>query len=169
MEPTPDSDIVARGMGRSTMFKWIQICVAALPFWLWASASQAETALVTPEEARLPPYPVLTQRGPVDGPKIELTGPDSIVAAGAPFSLSAVFKPRGETSIAPKSVRIILLRGDGVDVTEQVRTAGRIDAAGIDLKGLVAPPGEYRVRVAVEDTSRRPGFADITVKIDAPH
>ncbi|HXP04125.1 MAG TPA: hypothetical protein VN808_08395 [Stellaceae bacterium] len=149
--------------------KWAKIYFTALLFWLWASASQAETALVTPEEALLPPSPVLTQRGPPDGPKVELTGPDSGVASGTPFSLSAVFKPRPETSIDPNSVHIILLRGDGVDVTERVRTAGRIDQTGIDLKGLQAPPGEYRIRVLVDDTSSRPGFADITLKIDAPH
>jgi hypothetical protein len=155
--------------GRLMTNKWTRTCLAAVPFWLWASASQAETALVTPEEALLPPSAVLTLRGPAGGPKVELTGPGSSVAAGTPFSLSAVFKARPETSVAAKSVHIILMRGDGVDVTEQVRNAGRIDQTGIELKGLVAPPGEYRVRITVEDTSQRTGFADITLKIDAPH
>ena len=144
-------------------------CLAALPFWLWASASQAETALVTPQQALLPPLPVLTLRGPAGGPKVELTGPQSDVPGGTAFALSAVFTPLAAASIDPKSVHIILLRGDGVDVTEQVRNAGKIDQSGIDLKGLVAPPGEYKVRVAVEDTNQRAGFADITLKIDAPH
>jgi hypothetical protein len=98
-----------------------------------------------------------------------LAGPQSDVPGGASFSLTATFKPRAETSIDPNSVHIILLLGDGVDVTERVRSAGRIDQTGIDLKGLVAPPGQYRIRVLVDDTNQRSGFADLTLKIDAPH
>jgi hypothetical protein len=151
------------------MIKWFKIWLMTFPFWLWASASQAATALVTPEQALLPPLQVLTQRGPAGGPKVELTGPDGSIASGTPFNLSAIFKPRPETNVDPNSVHIILLRGDGVDVTEQVRGSGRIDQTGIELEGLVAPPGEYRIRVLVDDTGARVGFADITLKIDAPH
>jgi len=151
------------------MSRWTKVFLAAFLLWLRASSSQAATALVTPEQALLPPVQVLTQRGPAGGPKVELTGPDSSVAAGTPFSLSAIFKPRPETNVDPNSVHIILLRGDGVDVTEQVRGAGRIDQTGIKLEGLVAPPGEYRIRVLVDDTSSRVGFADLTLKIEAPH
>jgi|SRR5579864_2098455 hypothetical protein len=151
------------------MSRWTKICFTAFAFWLWASASEAATALVTAQEALLPPSPVLTQRGPADGPKVEVTGPDGVITSGAPFNLSAIFKPRVDTSIDPNSVHIILLRGDGVDVTDRVRTAGKIDQTGVDLEGLVAPPGEYRIRVLVDDTNARPGFADITLKIDAPH
>ena len=151
-------------MSRST-----KVFLAAFPLWLWASVSQAVTVLVTPQEALLPPSPVLTQRGPADGPKVELTGPDGSVAGGTPFKLSAFFRPRPETNIDPNSVHIILLRGDGVDVTDRVRTAGKIDQMGIDLEGLVAPPGEYRIRVLVDDTNARVGFADITLKIAAAH
>ncbi len=151
------------------MSRWTKIFFAAFPFWLWASGAQAVTVLVTPQEALLPPSPVLTQRGPADGPKVEVTGPDGSVASGAPFNLSAVFKPRPETNIDPNSVHIILLRGDGVDVTVRVRAAGRIDQTGIDLEGLVAPPGEYRIRVLVDDTNARVGFADITLRIAAAH
>ena len=148
--------------------KIARIYLAAFPLWLWASASRAETALVTPQEAMLPPYPVLTQRGPVTGPKVELTGPPGDVAGGTPFALAAVFKPRAATRIDPTSVHIILLRGNGIDVTEQVRAAGRIDQSGIDLTGLVAPPGDYTIRVTVSDTMQQTGFADFTLKIDAP-
>jgi hypothetical protein len=150
------------------MSRWTKVFLAAFLLCLWASSSQAATALVTPQEALLPPSPVLTQRGPADGPKVELTGPDSSVVSGTSFNLSAVFKPRPETNIDPNSVHIILLRGDGVDVTDRVRGAGRIDQTGIELEGLVAPPGEYRIRVLVDDTNARVGFADITLKIDAP-
>jgi hypothetical protein len=151
------------------MSRWTKIFLAAFLLCLWASSSQAATALVTPQEALLPPSPVLTQRGPAGGPKVELTGPDGSIASGTPFSLTATFKPRAETSVDPNSVHIILLRGDGVDVTDRVRGAGRIDQTGIDLKGLVAPPGEYRIRVLVDDTSSRVGFADLTLKVEAPH
>jgi hypothetical protein len=147
------------------MVKCAAIFVATL---LWASAARAETALVTPAEALLPPSPVIVPRGPADGPKIALTGPES-VPAGTQFSLKAVFTPRPDSSIDPKSVHIILLRGDGVDVTEQVRGAGKIDNTGIDLTGLTAPPGEYRIRVTVDDTRQKPGFADLVLKIETPH
>lgn len=142
------------------------VFVAAL---LWAGGAQAETALVTPAEAALPPSQVIIPRGPADGPKIALTGPESGVAAGSQFTLKATFTPRPDTTIDPKSVHIILLRGDGVDVTEQVRGAGKIDESGIDLTGLTAPPGEYRIRVTVDDTKQKLGFADIVLKIGAPH
>ena len=151
------------------MSRWTKVFLAAFLLCLWASSSQATTLLVTPQEALLPPSPVLTQRGPADGRKVELTGPDGGVVSRTPFNLSAVFKPRPETNIDPNSVHIILLRGDGVDVTDRVRGAGRIDQTGIELEGLVAPPGEYRIRVLVDDTNSRVGFADISLKIDAPH
>jgi hypothetical protein len=151
------------------MSMWTKFFLAALMLCLWAGCGQAATVLVTPQEALLPPSPVLTQRGPADGPKVVLTGPDGSVVSGIPFNLSAVFKPRPDASIDPNSVHIVLLRGDGVDVTDRVRGAGRIDQTGLELGGLVAPPGEYRIRVLVDDTNSRVGFADITLKIDAPH
>jgi hypothetical protein len=115
----------------------------------------------------LPPYPVLTQRGPPPGgPKIEITASQADVAPGGSFDFTAVFAHPAD--IDPKTVHIILLRGDGVDVTDRVRDAGRIDRNGIDLKGLVAPAGEYRIRVTVEDTQQHTGFADVTLKVAAP-
>jgi hypothetical protein len=151
------------------MPRWTKVFLAAFLLCLGVNSSQAATVLVTPQEALLPPSPVLTQRGPADGPKVELMGPDGSVVGGTPFHLSAVFKPRPDTNIDPNSVHIILLRGDGIDVTDRVRGAGRIDQTGINLEGLVAPPGEYRIRVLVDDTNARVGFADITLKIDTPH
>ena len=148
--------------------KRVSICLWALPLLLWAIGAQAATALVTPAQALLPPSPVIVPRGAADGPKVALAGPESAVKDGTPFDLKAVFTPRPDSSVDSKSVHIILLRGDGVDVTEQVRGAGKIDQTGIDLTGLVAPPGEYRIRVLVDDTSQRLGFADVTLKIDAP-
>lgn len=147
--------------------KLFTICLSALSLWFWASIARAETALVTPTEALLPPSPVVVSRGATDGPRVALSGPDGAVKGGIPFGLKAVFTPREESKVDPKSVHIILLRGDGVDVTERVRSAGTIDQNGIALTGLIAPPGEYRIRVTVEDTRERPGFADITIKIDA--
>ena len=146
--------------------KRVAIFIAAL---LWASAARAETALVTPAQASLPASPVIIPRGAADGPKIALSGPESGVPAGTQFGLKAVFTPRPDSSIDPKSVHIILLRGDGVDVTEQVRGAGKIDESGIDLTGLTAPAGEYRIRVTVDDMKQKLGFADIVLKIETPH
>ncbi len=139
--------------------------LVALAVMLWAGATRAETVLITPEEAALPPSPVLTQRGPIPGPRVEFTAPKSDVAVKAPFALGVVFGRLSAADVDPKTVHIIVMRGDGVDVTDRVRGAGRIDHAGIDLKDLAAPPGEYRIRVTVHDTKDRPGFADLILKV----
>src|SRR5580704_2389499 len=143
--------------------KKFNICLAAFVACLWASGSQAETVLVTPEEALLPALPALTQRGPIPGPKVEFTAPDKDGTVKSPFALTAIFTRLSAADIDPKTVHIILMRGDGVDVTDRVRPAGTIDQSGVNLRDLVAPAGEYRLRLSVQDARQRPGFAEITL------
>ena len=147
-----------RGQRRAAPAILVGLCLA-LSTWTLVAA-RAETVLIRPDEAALPPAPPTTAvkiitRGIVRRPRIVLVAPETSVHS--PFNLKFVFRPIGGSVIEPGSVRLVYVKREPIDLTKRV--VGDITGNGIDVVGAVAPPGDHTVRVTVEDSLGRKASA----------
>lgn len=79
-----------------------------------------------------------------------------------PFGLKIEFAGRGGEKINPASARVILLRGDTVNITQRLRPF--ISEKGIELPNAMVPPGNYVFEVEVSDVAGRQSLAGIAVE-----
>jgi len=132
---------------------------------LSVSASSHAFKLIQDDEAKLPAAaPGFATRGITRGPGIRVVSPDP--AAGAlkgAFNLKVAFEPHGGAKIDPASVRVTYLKATPVDLLERVRPG--LSAAGIDLAGAEAPPGEHRIQISLQDSEGRKSTAVINLTV----
>ena len=112
---------------------------------------QAQTRLITEEEARGPNQPVPTTRAITRGPAIRLLSAHEVTARGFPLKLA--FEPRGGSRIQSESVRVEHLKEPAIDVTP--RLAGALKGNVIELGSAEVPPGTHPLRVTVRDSEGR--------------
>ena len=118
--------------------------------------------LISAEEAKLPPAAAKpATRAITRGPGIKLSSPESV---SGQFPLKIAFEPRGESKIDMASVKVEYLKGNGIDLTERLKSG--IKPTGIEIPTAAAPAGEHPIRVTVRDSEGRQGTAEfkLTVK-----
>ena len=136
---------------------------AAAVLILAAGAAQAQPLqLITADEAKLPPFgasPIM--RGITRGPGVALATP--AVVSGT-FPLKIAFTAHGGSKIDLESVKVLYLRGPGVDLTSRLKAG--IKSGGIEVASAQAPAGEHEFRVTVRDSEGREGKTEfkLTVK-----
>jgi hypothetical protein len=133
-----------------------------LVFFLASQTAYAQVQLITADEAKQPPAASKpASRAITRGPGVKLASPESV---SGQFALKVAFEPRGESKIDTGSVKVELLKGNGIDLTDRVKAG--IKPTGIEIASAAAPAGEHPIRVTVRDSEGRLGTAEfkLTVK-----
>ena len=137
--------------------------ILILVAFLFASGTAfAQVQLITAEEAKQPASAAKpASRAITRGPGVKLASPESVSGA---FALKVAFEPRGDSKIDPASVKVELLKGNGIDLTDRIKAG--IKPTGIEVASAAAPAGEHPIRVTVRDSEGRLGTAEfkLTVK-----
>lgn len=121
---------------------------------LASSMSQAQSVqLISSSEAQLPAMAQKpATRAITRGPGVKLLSPESV---SGQFPLKIAFEPRGSSKIDPASVKVEYLKGNGVDITDRLKSA--VKGNGIELADASAPAGEHPIKVSVRDDEGRQG------------
>jgi hypothetical protein len=126
-------------------------------------ASSFAAALITPEEAALPPMKgavANSNRGITRGPKIAVTEENS---AKSPIRFQVKFQPLGGSTIDTEGVKVIYLKQPNVDLTPRVKPF--VQPTGIDMPDAQLPPGDHLVRIDVKDSEGRVSTTSFVLKI----
>lgn len=122
------------------------------------------TALITPEEAALPPMKGAvpnSNRGITRGPKITVLEESS--AKPSPIHLQVKFQPLGGSTIDLEGLKVIYLKQPNVDLTPRVKPF--VQPTGIDMPDALLPPGDHLVRIDVKDSEGRVSTTSFLLKI----
>jgi hypothetical protein len=133
--------------------------IVALP----SMTAHATEALITQEEAALPPPKgaiAADRRGVTRGPKIELVSGEQIVS---PTHFQLKFLSYGGATIDPGSLKMTYLRTPNVDLTARVKAY--VQPTGLDMPDVSLPPGEHMLRVDVKDSDGRAGSTSFVLKV----
>jgi hypothetical protein len=134
----------------------------SLAFLLSSGTAVAQVQLITADEAKQPAAAQKpASRAITRGPGVKLASPESV---SGQFPLKVAFEPRGDSKIDPASVKVELLKGNGIDLTDRLKAG--IKPTGIEIASAAAPAGEHPIRVSVRDSEGRIGTAEfkLTVK-----
>jgi hypothetical protein len=126
------------------------------------AASFAE-ALITPEEAALPPMKgavANSNRGITRGPKIAVIEENGVKS---PIRFQVKFQPLGGSTIDTEGVKVIYLKQPNVDLTPRVKSF--VQPTGIDMPDAQLPPGDHLVRIDVKDSEGRVSTTSFVLKI----
>src|ERR1700752_4137764 len=122
------------------------------------------TALITPEEAALPPMKGAvpnSNRGITRGPKITVLEESS--AKPSPIHLQVKFQPLGGSTIDLEGLKVIYLKQPNVDLTPRVKPF--VQPTGIDMPDALLPPGDHLVRIDVKDSAGRVSTTSFVLKV----
>ena len=145
----------------NSLTKLIRVAFAATLIAMPVSAFAA--ALITPEEAALPPMKgavANSNRGITRGPKIAVTEESG---AKSPIRFQVKFQPLGGSTIDTEGVKVIYLKQPNVDLTPRVKAF--VQPTGIDMPDAQLPPGEHLVRIDVKDSEGRVSTTSFVLKI----
>jgi hypothetical protein len=145
----------------NSLTKTIRLAFAATLVVMPASAFAA--ALITPEEAALPPMKgavANSNRGITRGPKIAVSEEGG---AKSPIRFQVKFQPLGGSSIVTDDVKVIYLKQPNVDLTPRVKAF--VQPTGIDMPDAQLPPGDHLVRIDVKDSEGRVSTTSFVLKI----
>lgn len=121
---------------------------------LCCAGAQAQTRLITDEEAKAPNLVQPSSnhtRAITRAPGIRLVSPQEVSARNFPFKLA--FEPRGGAHIQPESLRIEYLKQPVVDITPRLGAGLRGNA--LELAAVAVPVGTHPLRVTVRDSEGR--------------
>jgi len=121
-------------------------------------------ALITPEEAALPPMKgavANSNRGITRGPKITVLEESS--AKPSPIRFLVKFQPLGGSTIDLEGLKVIYLKQPNVDLTPRVKPFAQ--PGGIDMPDALLPPGDHLVRIDVKDSEGRVSTTSFLLKI----
>ena len=141
---------------------FLRILAAAVLIFAAGAAQAQPLQLITADEAKLPPLGAgPTMRGITRGPGVTLTTP-AVVSGTFPFKIA--FAPHGGSKIDLESVKVVYLRGSGLDLTSRLKAS--IKPGGLEVASTQAPAGEHAFRVTVRDSEGREGKTEfqLTVK-----
>jgi hypothetical protein len=128
------------------------------------TAQASATQLITADEAKLPPPKgaiATDRRGILRGPRIEVVSPSG--ASHSPLRLALKFLSFGGATINMDSLKVTYLRTPNVDLTPRVKPF--VQADGVDMPQAELPPGQYMVRVDVQDSDGRPATTSFTLTV----
>lgn len=120
-------------------------------------------ALITPEEAALPPMKgavANSSRGITRGPKITVTEES---ATKSPIHFQVKFQPLGGSTIDLNGLKVIYLKQPNVDLTPRVKPFAQ--QGGIDMPDALLPPGDHLVRIDVKDSEGRISTTSFLLRI----
>jgi hypothetical protein len=140
------------------------IRTAFLATLLAIPGSAYAAALITPEEAALPPMKGAvpnSNRGITRGPKITVSEESS--AKPAPIHFQVRFQPLGGSTIDLEGLKVIYLKQPNVDLTPRVKPFAQ--PGGIDMPDALLPPGDHLVRIDVKDSEGRVSTTSFLLKI----
>lgn len=140
------------------------LCTAFLATVIAMPASAFAAALITPEEAALPPMKgavANSNRGITRGPKITLS--DESSAKPSPIHFQVKFQPLGGSTIDLEGLKVIYLKQPNVDLTPRVKPFAQ--QTGIDMRDALLPPGDHLVRIDVKDSEGRVSTTSFVLKI----
>lgn len=139
------------------------VTAVVLAVWLFSpSYAYAGTVLITEQEAKLPPEPiVLGSRGITRGPRIDLVQPGD--TAYSPMRFQVRFQSFGGAGIDTGSLRVTYLKIPEVDITPRILRFAH--AAGIDIPDAEAPVGEHYIRIELTDSEGRTRSTVFALKI----
>ena len=151
------------------MFPWRHSALAVVAILATFSGLQAQTLTVSEQEAKLPPLVLRGVMGsPVRGPRIEVVRPESRTALYPPNSripLDVKFISRLGYPISEKDVRVVYLRGEGIDKTVQFQ----LNSDGVTLVQLrgemMLPAGDHEFLIEVKDVEGRPGGTILKISV----
>lgn len=140
----------------------------ALTGSLLAATQAGAFELVSDAEAardRAAPLPPASRAMPnPSAPRIDLLAP----ALGKPMSSPIDIRLRWEglegATVDPASVRVKYGRL-GIDVTDRVLGAAKVNAQGIEAPGAKLPAGEHRLAIEVADSQRRVARREFIVEV----
>src|SRR5947199_7818273 len=121
------------------------------------------TALITSEEAALPPMKgavANSNRGITRGPKITVSEENGVKS---PIHFQVKFQPLGGSTIDLEGVKVIYLKQPNVDLTPRVKPFTQ--PTGIDMPDALLPPGDHLVRIDVKDSEGRVSTTSFVLKI----
>lgn len=145
-------------------FVGLLIGVAAVAMAASIPAYAGHVALITDEEAKLPPPKgaiATDRRGITRGPKVELI--DNKEPVHSPMHLQLKFESYGGAKIDPDSVKVTYMRTPNVDLTGRVKPF--VQPAGIDMPDVQLPVGDHMVRVDIKDSDGRMGSTSFVLKV----
>lgn len=145
----------------NSLTKLIRVSFAATLIAMPASSFAA--ALITPEEAALPPMKgavANSNRGITRGPKIAVSEENG---AKSPIRFQVKFQPLGGSTIDTEGVKVIYLKQPNVDLTPRVKAF--VQPTGIDMPDAQLPPGDHLVRIDVKDSEGRVSTTSFVLKI----
>src|SRR3954447_22424470 len=135
----------------------------AIPAFLTPPSSALAAALITAEEAALPPMKgaaANSGRGITRGPKITVTEES---AAKSPIRFQVKFQPLVNSSIDLDGLKVIYLKQPNVDLTPRVKPF--VQPTGIGMPDAALPPGDHLVRIDVKDSEGRVSTTSFLLKI----
>ena len=121
-------------------------------------------ALITPEEAALPPQKGAVPnygRGITRGPKIVVLDEDN--AHLSPIHFQVRFQPLGGSTIDIDGLKVTYLKSPNVDLTSRIMPFAK--PTGIDIPDALLPPGDHLVRIDVKDSEGRVSTTSFLLKI----
>jgi hypothetical protein len=121
-------------------------------------------ALITPEEAALPPMKGAVpnwNRGITRGPKIIVL--DESGSHSSPIHFQLKFQPLGGSTIDLDGLKVTYLKQPNVDLTPRVKPFAQ--QTGIDMPDALLPPGDHLVRIDVKDSEGRVSTISFLLKI----
>ena len=126
------------------------------------SAVRAEV-LITAEEAKLPAATVPPMRGITRGPGIEQVSPPPDAGVSSPLAFKIKFEIRNKVEIDPRSVKLVYLKAQSIDLTERIRKYLTPD--GIEMSRAEVPPGVHVLRLDIADKQGRTASAIIRLTV----
>ncbi|HXI07159.1 MAG: hypothetical protein ACRC1G_19450 [Bradyrhizobium sp.] len=139
------------------------LCAALVTAALAMPGATFAAALITPEEAALPPMKgavANSNRGITRGPKISVTEENG---ARSPIRFQVKFQPLGGSAIDVEGVKVIYLKQPNVDLTSRIKPF--VQPTGIDMPDAQLPPGDHLVRIDVKDSEGRVSTTSFVLKI----
>ena len=134
---------------------WCFFCKPLLGFFFlaMASLSQAQTVLITEEEAKFPNAQVLSTRAITRGPGIKVLTPTEVAAKS--FALKLDLEARGGAKIDPSSLKIEYLKQPIVDLTSRFKSG--LQGNHIEMHQAKVPEGQHLIKVSIKDSEGREG------------
>jgi hypothetical protein len=119
--------------------------------------------LITRQEAALP-NDEPSRAGITRGPKVVLVNPAATAGfISSPFNLRIRFDTFGRTKVDVDSIVVTYKKRPAIDLTQRIKSF--IQPTGINLDGVLVPPGEHRIRIDLKDTDDQSGFTEFTLKV----